>query len=103
MEELTTARRILFGVGWGVLRGGAIAAIVFPITTGSIQIGFILAIVILTAIGLGLSLYWNAAQGPCPNCETVLISTPSGATCRNCGQKVSAEDRQIIAVESKQR
>jgi hypothetical protein len=103
MEELTTAKRILFGVGWGVLRGGAIAAIVFPITTGSIQIGFILAIVILTAVALGISLYWNAAQGPCPNCENILLATPSGSTCRNCGQKVIAEQRQLVAVDSKGR
>ncbi|AGY57521.1 hypothetical protein [Gloeobacter kilaueensis] len=94
--DFPAARRIAAGVGWGILWGGGISAVIFPLVGANLTLGLILATIIVVSVAMGISLYWNAAREPCPNCSTVFTATPNGSRCPNCGERVRAVERQMI-------
>ncbi|UFP93260.1 hypothetical protein [Gloeobacter morelensis] len=96
--DYPASRRILAGVGWGVLWGGGIAAVIFPLVAANLTVGILLALIILIAIAMGISLHWNAAREPCPKCATVFTATPSGGRCPRCGERVRVVDRRMVKI-----
>lgn len=94
--DFPASRRIVAGVGWGLLWGGGISVVLFPILPTSTGLIFFLCVLVLTSITIGISLYWNAVRSPCPKCETIFTATPNGSQCPGCGQRVRASDGVMI-------
>jgi hypothetical protein len=94
--EFPPTQRIFAGVVWGVLWGGGISVVIFPIFPTNFILIFLICCILLTTLTLGISLYWNAAREPCPSCGTIFTTTPNGSRCPSCGQQVRASDRKMV-------
>jgi predicted RNA-binding Zn-ribbon protein involved in translation (DUF1610 family) len=94
--EFSSGRRIAAGIGWGLLWGGGISVVIFPIFPTNFTLIFVICCIVLTTLTLGISLYWNAAREPCPSCGTIFTATPNGSRCPSCGQQVRASDRKMV-------
>jgi len=95
-----TGKRILAGVLLGSLWGGGFCGVVLsliPVGPAGLALAFM---VLLAAIGAGISLHWNAARAECFECGTVVTVTPSGGKCPNCGQRYRGINRALIRVDS---
>ncbi|WP_218082466.1 hypothetical protein [Anthocerotibacter panamensis] len=91
-----TAQRLLSGVGLGILWGGGVCGFLLALIPVG-PTGFFLAIVVfLAALGVGVSLYWNAARAHCFECGTIVTATPSGSRCPNCGQRYRGVNRKLV-------
>ncbi|WP_287129680.1 hypothetical protein [Candidatus Cyanaurora vandensis] len=101
MDDLSypTGKRILGGVLWGSLWGGGFCGVILalvPVGPAGLALAFM---VLLAAMGAGISLYWNAARAECFECGTVVTVTPSGGRCSGCGQRYRGVHRELIKVD----
>jgi hypothetical protein len=94
--DYPTGKRLLAGVLWGSLWGGGLCGIVLSVIPVGPQ-GFFLAIFVLfSAMGVGISLHWNAAREACHECGATVTATASGGQCPACGQRYRAVERKLV-------
>jgi len=94
--DYPASQRSLAGVLWGSLWGGGSCGVILsvvPVGPAGLLLAFM---VLLAAIGAGISLHWNAARAECLDCGTIVTATPSGGRCRGCGQRYRGVERKLV-------